>query len=218
MAEGGLTPRQGWLLGDLVSEGAGAVNPVGRGAVEEALTLQQVRFIEEYIVDCNATQAAVRAGYSEKTAGSQGSRLMKNVYIRGELRRRLEERLAKSQLSIEGTLEQLRRLSHADIRLLYREDGTLKEPKDWPPDLSARIARVETEERYEQGGKKVVVKKVALWNPNDSLRTIAQYLRMLADGGMGGQGRVIDGDYSEMSDEDVIAEAKRLGRPKNVAA
>ena len=45
------------------------------------MPLRQERFIAEYAIDLNATRAAIRAGYSPKTAGSQGQRLLKNVDI-----------------------------------------------------------------------------------------------------------------------------------------
>ena len=45
------------------------------------LTAKQQRFVDEYLIDLNATQAAIRAGYSEKTARSQGQRLLTNVDI-----------------------------------------------------------------------------------------------------------------------------------------
>lgn len=45
------------------------------------MTPKQERFVAEYLVDLNATQAAIRAGYSPKTAGSQGDRLLKNAEI-----------------------------------------------------------------------------------------------------------------------------------------
>ena len=48
----------------------------------DGLTPKQERFCAEYLVDYNATQAAVRAGYSEKTAGSAGNRLLKNVVMK----------------------------------------------------------------------------------------------------------------------------------------
>ncbi len=44
-----------------------------------SLTPKQARFVEEYLIDLNATQAAIRAGYSAKTAEVQGSRLLGNV-------------------------------------------------------------------------------------------------------------------------------------------
>jgi len=54
-----------------------------------AITNRQARFIAEYLVDFNATQAAIRAGYSEATAYSQGSRLLKNVEVSNAIRERV---------------------------------------------------------------------------------------------------------------------------------
>ncbi|NCC69717.1 MAG: terminase small subunit, partial [Clostridia bacterium] len=49
--------------------------------MSKALTPKQQAFVQEYLCDLNATQAAIRAGYSERTAGSQGERMLKNVEI-----------------------------------------------------------------------------------------------------------------------------------------
>jgi len=65
------------------------------------LTRKQQRFADEYLVDANATQAAIRAGYSEKTAYSQGQRLLKKVevkrYIEEQLERIHNEKIADAQ-------------------------------------------------------------------------------------------------------------------------
>ncbi len=50
-----------------------------------ALTLKRLVFAKEFIVDRNATQAAIRSGYSERTAYSQGSRLLKHVEVQAEI-------------------------------------------------------------------------------------------------------------------------------------
>lgn len=55
------------------------------------LTSKQKRFCEEYIVDCNATQAAIRAGYSKKTANEQGARLLAKVSINEYINELLEK-------------------------------------------------------------------------------------------------------------------------------
>lgn len=55
------------------------------------LNERQMRFVDEYMIDLNATQAAIRAGYSVKTAYSQGQRLLKNVEIKTELDERMEK-------------------------------------------------------------------------------------------------------------------------------
>lgn len=55
------------------------------------LTPKQQRFVEEYTVDCNGAQAAVRAGYSKKTAKEQASRLLTNVNVKEAIQKRLSE-------------------------------------------------------------------------------------------------------------------------------
>jgi phage terminase small subunit len=65
-----------------------------------ALTPKQQRFVDEYLIDLNATQAAIRAGYSKKTADQQASRLLTNVKVRAELAKSMtarEERTAVTQ-------------------------------------------------------------------------------------------------------------------------
>lgn len=56
-----------------------------------ALTKKQLLFANEYLKDCNATQSAIRAGYSKKTAYSQGQRMLKNV----EVKKYIDEQLEK---------------------------------------------------------------------------------------------------------------------------
>jgi phage terminase small subunit len=69
------------------------------------LTEKQKRFVEEYLIDLNATQAAIRAGYSPKTAYSQGQRMLKNVetktYIDEQLERIHSEKTADAQEVLE---------------------------------------------------------------------------------------------------------------------
>lgn len=65
-----------------------------------ALTAMRERFVDEYLVDLNATQAAIRAGYSPKTAYSMGQRLLKDVEVQAavqEARARREKRTEITQ-------------------------------------------------------------------------------------------------------------------------
>jgi hypothetical protein len=58
---------------------------------------KQERFVEEFLIDLNATQAAIRAGYSEKTAKSQGQRLLTNVDIAAAFARAQGRKGARAQ-------------------------------------------------------------------------------------------------------------------------
>lgn len=54
------------------------------------MNAKQKRFCDEYLIDCNATQAAIRAGYSKKTANEQAARLLANVNIKSYIDEQLE--------------------------------------------------------------------------------------------------------------------------------
>lgn len=67
------------------------------------MTAKQRKFCDEYLVDANLTQAAIRAGYSEKTAYSQGQRLLKNV----EIKTYIDEQMEKIQKSTIASAEEV---------------------------------------------------------------------------------------------------------------
>lgn len=67
-------------------------------------TTKQQRFIDEYLIDFNATQAAIRAGYSEDTAKQQGSRLLTNVDVRAAIDTAIRERSSRALLSQDAVL------------------------------------------------------------------------------------------------------------------
>ena len=80
---------------------------------KEELTPKQAAFVREYLVDLNATQAAIRAGYSQKTAGQQGEALLKKLEIQQAVKEAQSVRAAKVDLQavhvLEGLLKEARR-------------------------------------------------------------------------------------------------------------
>ena len=87
---------------------------MGKETVQE-LTDKQVRFVEEYLVDFNATQAALRAGYSPKTANEQGSRLLANVSISDYIDKAMAERSRRTGISQDRVILELARIGFAKI-------------------------------------------------------------------------------------------------------
>ncbi len=73
-----------------------------------SLTDRQSRFVQEYLLDLNATQAAARAGYSVKTANEQGARLLANVSVAQAVRQAQAARAERTQLTQDWVLERLR--------------------------------------------------------------------------------------------------------------
>lgn len=96
---------------------------------------KQQRFVDEYLIDLNATQAAERAGYSKKTAYSQGQRLLKNVEIQKALQARMKEKddeLIMKQDEILQRLTKQARRQEKDYQVVVLkhktiEDGVIEE-------------------------------------------------------------------------------------------
>lgn len=78
------------------------------------LTDKQKRFCEEYLVDLNATQAAIRAGYKEKTAYAQGQRLLKKVEAQEYLTKLMDERSKRTEITADRVLEELAAIAFSD--------------------------------------------------------------------------------------------------------
>jgi phage terminase small subunit len=78
------------------------------------ITEKQKRFAQEYLVDLNATAAAIRAGYSPKTATEQGSRLLTNVKVQEEIQRRQVKLQNKLEITQERVIEELAAIAFAN--------------------------------------------------------------------------------------------------------
>lgn len=87
------------------------------------LNAKQSRFVDEYLVDLNATQAAIRAGYSSKTAGSQAFDLLRKPEIAAEIEKRRQIVAENAGLTAERVLQEAMRLAFFDIRKLVDKDG-----------------------------------------------------------------------------------------------
>ncbi len=93
------------------------------------MNAKQKRFCDEYLVDCNATQAAIRAGYSARTANEQAARLLANVSIKAYIDEKMErlhnERTADAQEVLEY-LTAVMRGQQTEQTLISIGDGVQK--------------------------------------------------------------------------------------------
>ncbi len=85
------------------------------------LTNKQKRFCEEYLIDLNATQAAIRAGYNPKTARSQGQRMLTKVDIVLYLQRLREEQSERTSITADTVLTELQRIALSDVKITGKE-------------------------------------------------------------------------------------------------
>lgn len=87
------------------------------------LTAKQSRFVLEYLVDLNATQAANRAGYSAKTAEQQGHQLLKHPSVAAAVAKAQEKRAARTEITQDMVLKELAKIGFADMRKLLKWYG-----------------------------------------------------------------------------------------------
>lgn len=90
----------------------------------EKLTARQRRFVEEYLVDLNATRAAIRSGYAESGARTEGARLLANADITDAIAAAQEIRSKRVRITQDQVLRELAKIGFADIRKVMRWTGT----------------------------------------------------------------------------------------------
>ena len=80
-------------------------------AIKRPLTPKQDMFVREYLIDLNATQAAIRAGYSAKTAEEQGYQLLRKTSVHAAIQAGMNKRAEKAIITADEVLANIRRLA-----------------------------------------------------------------------------------------------------------
>ena len=96
---------------------------------EGRLTPKQQRFIEEYVVDCNATQAAIRAGYSKKTANRIASHLLSKIDIQEAIalkRQKISLKTNYDAVSWRKDMMEIKRILSQTVVLGESEEGAVE--------------------------------------------------------------------------------------------
>lgn len=90
------------------------------------------RFAQEYLVDLNATQAAIRTGYSARTAEQQGARVFRDVKVQARIAELQAERAERTKIDADWVLRRLSEEMNADVADLYDDTGRVKPIREWP--------------------------------------------------------------------------------------
>lgn len=145
----------------------------------KALSPKQERFVAEYLVDLNATQAAIRAGYSPKTAGVQAFDLLKKPEIAAAIERQRHVHAKSTGLTVERVLTEAMRLAFFDIRKLTDAEGNPIPINRLDDDTAAAIQGLEpaTERvRGDEDGAETVVRKYKIADKNAAVERLFKHL------------------------------------------
>jgi phage terminase small subunit len=134
-------------------------------------------FVQAYLApgehQHDQTHAAIAAGFSPKTATSMGGRLIKEAGVAEMIAAAARKVAAKVELSTERTLREVRDIAYNDPRRFFRDDGSLKPPREWDEAMAACVQSLEVSEIAEGAGKKRKVightGKIKFWSKIDAL-------------------------------------------------
>jgi phage terminase small subunit len=153
--------------------------------VKTGLTPKQQRFVEEYLIDLNATQAAIRAQYSARTAEWQGPQLLGKPHVAAAISALKTERSERTKIDADWVLKMLAAEKTADLSAIYDDDGSLKPIKEWPMVFrTGLVVGVEAYEEYAGTGADRVaigmVRKVKLSDRLKHLELIGKHVEVQA--------------------------------------
>lgn len=155
------------------------------GSKTTKLTPRQANFVEQYVVDRNGTQAAIRAGYAPAAAAAQASTLLRNPKVKAALESAVAAQSRRTEVTADRVIQELASVAFSNISKAFRPDGALLLPAEMPPEAQAALAGVETEELFDGKGEERaqvgVSRKVKHWDKVKALEILAKHLGLLRD-------------------------------------
>jgi len=153
---------------------------------------RRARFVQEYLVDLNATQAAIRAGYSPRSADVTGARLLADARIAAAVQAGMDQRAQRVGMTADDVLRELKVLGMSDVghyevgdpaEPVKVREGTAPEARRAISSVKRRVRRIQRE-----GGPPEEIEDVEfrLWNKPEALRLAGQHLKLFGADGEGG--------------------------------
>lgn len=147
-------------------------------AKKAGLTEKQQRFVDEYLIDLNATQAAIRAGYSVKTANEQGSQLLAKLSIQQAIAEQMAERSKRTGINQDRVVLELAKIALVKMTDIVDSHGKIK--SDASSDDLACIESVKYKESESDTGSSVE-REVKIASKLKALELLGKHLGMWND-------------------------------------
>lgn len=152
---------------------------------KKPLTKKQEMFVKEYLVDLNATQAAIRAGYSPRTAEWQGPQLLGKKHVAAAVQAAKDKRINRTEISADYVLKKLNAIAEMDILDIMDDSMALKPVREWPKIWRQYLNGFELAEIIAGAGdeKKIigVLKKIKWPDKMKNLELLGRHFGMFTD-------------------------------------
>jgi len=131
-------------------------------AKKKKLTPKQEKFCNEYLIDLNATQAAIRSGYSKKTANRIGPENLSKPVIAvhiADLREKLQE---ATGITPESVIREIAKVGFSNIKAFLEEGNSITDISELPDDVAAAVESIQSDIRHDGGDSEGYTEKVKL--------------------------------------------------------
>ena len=147
------------------------------------MTARQQRFVAEYLIDLNATQAAIRAGYSRKRADQQAYENLRKPDIAAAIADRQAQQLKRIDVTAERVLRQMARRAFVDSRAFYDAHGQPKPMSEWTEDMGAQAQASEVIIKNAAAGDGHTdrILRLRFWDSDKNLENLAKHFALLTE-------------------------------------
>ncbi|MEI9694560.1 terminase small subunit [Atlantibacter hermannii] len=145
-----------------------------------ALTDKQDMFCREYLIDLNATQAAIRAGYSAKTANEQGAQNLAKLSIQNRISDLKAERNEQTGIDAAYVLRRLVEIDQMDVLDILTSIGELKPVSQWPKVWRTTLSGLDVVEMSAEGNTAALLKKIKWPDKVKNLELLGKHIDVQA--------------------------------------
>jgi phage terminase small subunit len=149
------------------------------------LTAKQKLFVEEYLFDLNATQAAARAGYSKKTAKQAGTENLSKPVIANAITLSMQQRSERIKIDADYVLKRFHELEAFNFAEIFNAEGEVKPINEWPESARRSITSFEVKEEWVGSGdqKKLTstISKIRIESRVKALENIGKHIGFYPD-------------------------------------
>ena len=138
---------------------------------------KQKGFCKQYLIDLNATQAAIRAGYSARNSDKIGSQLLGKTRVAAEIQRLMTLRGKRLDITADRVLQEIAKLSFSNLQDFYRPNGSLKDVTELDRDTAAALHSTKTNFTDD-----CAVIEVKLHDKLKGLELLGRHLQLFKDG------------------------------------
>jgi len=137
---------------------------------------KQQRFVQEYLIDLNGTRAAIRAGYSTRTAASIANENLRKPEIAAAIDSARAEMQLRTEVTADRVIQELAKIAFLDVRKLFSPDGSLKAVHELDDDTAAALVSLDVRLTESESGEITKTARIKLADKRAALVDLGRHL------------------------------------------